>query len=337
MGDVVLSFNAKAQNSVGLTWANGYLWNIDHGHYVPAKLLKLDPTDGSVLLTLTLPITHGMGLTWDGNSFWVVSHEDSVIYQINPNDGSIISSFGSPNPFTVETGCEGLAWDGTYLWYADSDLDTIYQLDPSDGSVVKSFSTPGPSAQGLVWDGSHLWHFDVVTGLIYELSPIDGSVLTSFPAPGKGEGDLAWDGCYLWLSRNAADTIYKIDVGGPATLDAVIDIDPNTLNLKSKGRWITCYIELPVGYNVTNIDANTILLEDTLPPILDPKYGFVKSEDSYIMDHDNDTLPERMVKFDRSEVEDMLLPGTYNLKVTGLLIDGTQFAGYSDIITVIEP
>ncbi|UCG68835.1 MAG: SBBP repeat-containing protein, partial [Thermoplasmata archaeon] len=28
-------------------------------------------------------------------------------------------------------------------------------------------------------------------------------------------------------------------------LSAIIDIDPDTLNLKSKGRWITCYIDLP--------------------------------------------------------------------------------------------
>lgn len=120
-------------------------------------------------------------------------------------------------------------------------------------------------------------------------------------------------------------------------IQATIDIDPNTLNLKSKGKWITCYIKLPSGYDVKDIDATTILLEDSLSPELDPKYGFVKSESSYIMDHDGDGILERMVKFDRSDVEDMLSPGTYNMKVTGELIDGTKFAGYSDEIRVIDP
>ncbi|UCG69546.1 MAG: SBBP repeat-containing protein [Thermoplasmata archaeon] len=123
----------------------------------------------------------------------------------------------------------------------------------------------------------------------------------------------------------------------PFSNEVIIDIDPNTLNLKSKGKWITCYIELPKGYDVRNIDATTILLEDSLPPILNPKYGFVKSENSYIMDHDNDSILERMVKFDRSEVEDMLSPGIYNLKITGELVDGTEFEGYSDEVKVIEP
>jgi hypothetical protein len=212
MGDVILSFEAQAHNSTGLTWADGYLWNIGHGHNIPADLLKLDPSDGSELLKLTLPIEHVMGLTWDGSSFWAVSHEDSIIYELNSSDGSIISSFPSPNPGTVETGCEGMAWDGEYLWYADSDLDRIFQLNSTDGTEVYSFSSPGSKPQGLAWDGSDLWHFDQITDLVYKLNPADGSIILSFSAPGNGQGDLAWDGTYLWMSRNGADRIYKINI-----------------------------------------------------------------------------------------------------------------------------
>lgn len=46
-------------------------------------------------------------------------------------------------------------------------------------------------------------------------------------------------------------------------IPAAIDIDPNTLNWISKGRWITCYIELPEGYDVGDIDVSTITLDDT--------------------------------------------------------------------------
>jgi hypothetical protein len=102
--------------------------------------------------------------------------------------------------------------------------------------------------------------------------------------------------------------------------DVLINIDPNTLNLKSKGRWITCYITLNEPYDVNDIDISTILLEDTIPA----EWGDIQG----------DIL---MVKFDRSEVEDMLVPGTYNLKVTGELLDGTGFEGYSDVVRVIDP
>jgi outer membrane protein assembly factor BamB len=215
MGDVVLSFNAVAHNSTGLTWVDGYLWNIGHGHNVPAELHKLDPSDGSEILKIILPIEHVMGLTWDGDTFWAVSHEDSVIYQLNATTGSIIHSFPSPNPGTVETGCNGMAWDGQYLWYTDSDLDRIYQLDPVDGAEIISFPSPGSRPEGLAWDGLYLWHFDLTAKLVYQLDSTDGSVLVSFTAPGTGQGDLAWDGNYLWMSRNADDTIYKIEIVHP--------------------------------------------------------------------------------------------------------------------------
>lgn len=103
-------------------------------------------------------------------------------------------------------------------------------------------------------------------------------------------------------------------------ISATIDIDPDTLILKSKGQWITCYITLNEPYDVKDIDISTILFEDTIPA----QWGDIQG----------DIL---MVKFDRSDVEDLLPVGTYNLNVTGELIDGTSFEGNSDEIRVIDP
>ena len=37
------------------------------------------------------------------------------------------------------------------------------------------------------------------------------------------------------------------------SIEAICDINPNKLNLKSKGRWITVYLELPENYDVNDI------------------------------------------------------------------------------------
>lgn len=114
----------------------------------------------------------------------------------------------------------------------------------------------------------------------------------------------------------------------PPTMSATVDIDPDTLNLNSKGKWVTCYIELPEGYDVNDIDVGTVMLNETVPA--EPK-------PTEIGDYDDDGIPDLMVKFDRSEVKDILEPGdAVPITVTGALTDGPSFEG-TDTIRVIKP
>jgi len=121
-------------------------------------------------------------------------------------------------------------------------------------------------------------------------------------------------------------------------LPVAVDIDPDTLNLKSQGKWITAYIQLPEGLNPNDIDATTILLNETIQPVLDPMYDFVTNPSEYLVDHNEDGVLERMVKFDRAMVQSFI----YNqgirydnvpLTITGELLDGTPFEG-TDVIFV---
>ncbi len=118
---------------------------------------------------------------------------------------------------------------------------------------------------------------------------------------------------------------------------ATLDIDPDRLNLKSRGRWITAYIQLPEGYDPEGIDAATILLNETIAPILDPKYDFVTNSSEYLIDYDSDGILERMVKFSRAEVAEYITSvlgveyGNVTLTIAGELYDGTQFEGTCQI------
>ncbi len=116
---------------------------------------------------------------------------------------------------------------------------------------------------------------------------------------------------------------------------ATVDIDPDTLNLRSGGMFITAYIELE-NADVRDINASTVLLNNEVPPVLDERYGFVTSEDSYLTDHDMDGELERMLKFWRSDIEDMLDPGNnVSFKITGNLYDGVRFEGTDTIRTLV--
>jgi hypothetical protein len=163
------------------------------------------------------------------------------------------------------------------------------------------------------------------TGIIgnldhYFQEDFDGNIIAFVTYEANIPEDLNKDGDFN-------DHIIRYIIEAPI-VDATIDIDPNTLNLKSKGKWITSYIELPEGYDVNIIDVSSILLEDTISPQPRPfTFG----------DYDSDGIPDLMVKFDRSEVIDLLLPGTYNLKITGEMEGDSLFEGYSDLITVTNP
>jgi hypothetical protein len=105
------------------------------------------------------------------------------------------------------------------------------------------------------------------------------------------------------------------------TVERLIDIYPDTLNLKSKGKWITGYIELPEDWDVEDVDVTTILLNGEVAAAwADVQYC-----------PENKVL---MVKFFRDEVQAILAPGdAVEITITGELLDGTAFEG-GDIIRV---
>jgi hypothetical protein len=128
------------------------------------------------------------------------------------------------------------------------------------------------------------------------------------------------------IAGNVESATETADTGCGVVIPATIDIDPDTLNLKSKGKWITAYIELSSGHDLASVDVGTIMLEGVVP---------AESHPTEIGDHDGDGIPDLMVKFDRQAVQELLEPGDVELTVTGSW-RAVLFKG-SDTIRVIEP
>jgi hypothetical protein len=110
-------------------------------------------------------------------------------------------------------------------------------------------------------------------------------------------------------------------------IPATVDFNPDTLSLRSKGKWVTAYIELPEGYDVSNIDVGTVMLNDLVSAEPHP---------TEIGDYDDDGIADLMVKFDMAAVQEILEVGDeVEIIVAGELTDGTPFEG-SDTIRVID-
>ena len=107
-------------------------------------------------------------------------------------------------------------------------------------------------------------------------------------------------------------------------IEAGVDIEPDVLNLKSSGKWITSYIWLPEGYNVADIDPDSVVLE-FLEDEIEADWVWFDEEEEIVM-----------AKFSRAELQDILEVGEeVELTISGELTDGIRFKG-TDTIKVID-
>jgi len=172
------------------------------------------------------------------------------------------------------------------------------------------------------------------------------------------DGNMQWNNTYGGAERDEAYSLIPTSDGGyavvgytgsfgagghdfwliklaPEEIPATVDIDPDTLNLKSNGQWITTYLELPEESSVSEIDVSSILLNGSISVDLDAPTA--------IGDHDTDSIPDLMVKFERAAV--IALLGTHDYgEDTGKSVDvalvitgevaGTPFEG-NDTIRIL--
>jgi hypothetical protein len=99
-------------------------------------------------------------------------------------------------------------------------------------------------------------------------------------------------------------------------IEANVDIDPDTLNLKAKGVF-TAYVSLPEGYSVEDIDVASLECEGA------PSVRYSIEEGVLV------------VKFYREDLAGVGAGDGVELNVTGWLTDGTPIEG-SDTIRVID-
>lgn len=182
-------------------------------------------------------------------------------------------------------------------------------------------------------DCDSAWNTNDGFEIDWGLNPLD------FDTDGDGLSDgLEID---LWIiaagySPDEPDTVpfevleWAVSKTNDPDIPSFIDIDPDTLNLKSKGKFITCYIELPEDYLVEDVDIDSIAVVNIDDDLLDPPIYTVGP--SEIGDYDNNGISDLMVKFDRHKLIALLEAGDeVEITVTGELTYGTPFKGSSTI------
>ncbi|RLG54409.1 MAG: hypothetical protein DRN95_08725, partial [Candidatus Hydrothermarchaeota archaeon] len=210
------------------------------------------------------------------------------------------------------------------LWLISSSNNAFYHNNIIDNKEqVCDWLWEYPYAPSI-----NVWDDDYPSGGNY-WSDYAGVDLYSGPYQNVSGSDGIGDTPYV-IDENNVDRYPLMSPWSPKPVNATVDVNPKALNLRSWGKWITAYVELPEGYDVADIDVSTIMLNGTVPvdlcaPIL-------------IGDYDNDSIPDLMVSFNGTLVSSYILSsgvvfGNVTLTLTGQLYNRTFFEG-SDIILV---
>jgi len=210
---------------------------------------------------------------------------------------------------------------------------------PTDGAVDVAVDTALSWEAGDQVDTSKEIYYEIHLGTDPFTLDLE-EVIGPFPAtqsqvsyqPKGNPGHLDYNTTYYW--QILAVDEFRIASHGPVwsfttitAIPAAIVVDPETLNIKVNSRFVTAYIELPTGYNVSQIDISSIRLNGTVSALTKP---------TAIGDYDSDGTRDLMIKFDASAVRSLLTPGNQvEITITGE-VAGIPFEG-TDTIRVIDP
>lgn len=145
----------------------------------------------------------------------------------------------------------------------------------------------------------------------------------------------------IWFHEIESDNIGFARMTQPTSLEAIVDLAPDTLNRSSHGRFVTCYITLPAGFHPAGIDPATIAIvaigtDGGTDDIIEPPLAISPEFTPVIGDYDEDGIPDLTVKFDRQAVIDIpLCLGDRTITVRGSTTAGRTFEG-ADTIRVID-
>ncbi len=304
-----------------------------------------------------------------GDTFHIEESDD--IYTYFRYRTNIEVNFSHPCASEAEIILDGIhysdvsaLWDGEkYGWQIDGNSILTWWDEFSSGGTeiwveYEAFLTKGVWDIGLcAINHSHLgreglkndptWYpyFEVwnsLTGEIFRVPASDLSLnsgFVTFYAP----ADDTYTVRYKWINDKTEGELQNEEPKFDANIKiarvffdkvaepVTIDINPDTLNLMSKGNYITCYIEGGLNFDANAIDVNTVTLN-----IGGALVGVDPSSPISIGDYNDNGKQDLMVKFDRQKIQEACTEiGTTEMLLTCMSFDGIEFVG-TDTVNVIK-
>ena len=95
-----------------------------------------------VINSFAAPSSDISGLAWDGSAVWAIDRETQNIYELNPSDGSILSSFhveDQPTSYDIKPSGIACVAGNIFIIMSDGDYYCKGYMYSTDGEYDSSF------------------------------------------------------------------------------------------------------------------------------------------------------------------------------------------------------
>ena len=273
-------------------------WN--YGSSAPLGLVDMSEADGSIPGTSIGYPAHPSETHEDGKDI------DTAYYQLYAADNK-----GRP---------VGVHFEGVNEAYHL--LEPPYGLDRWRTALFVAFLAEHPRLRVVGVDGQIGMRleetFDELSGLGWLALGVRETIPLAYETEDTGRGWFRFHHHHMHVSINPVHSIVSS-----------FTITPSTLNRKSKGKYITAYIEFDEGVDLTEVNEGSVaLLIDghTMLP--------AHPDDIKISDFDGNGIEDITVKFDRQEVIELVENGDIELSISGSV--GPLFFQESESLRVMK-
>lgn len=298
---------------------SGSFYGTDNSNHTLIEI-STDPVSWSVAQVLPYGTYSNIARNPITGTYYTHFNNTNTLSTVDPVTGAVVPEGPSSGVYM-----QSLAFDYSGRLFGIGDIpapgqEALYELDVLTG-VILSTTEITSNLINPRFDNSLAIHPE--TGVFYTVAAIEGGLYEVDPLTG-----VATRVGYTGL-RNIRSLDFAVVGSTPVPEPCTIDIHPDTLNKKSKGKYITCYIELPEAYSVEDIDIDTVMLSvngSSISAELSP---------TEIGDYNDNGIPDFMVKFDRQSVQDACGTGAVEMILNCQTYDETNFEG-SDTVLAID-
>ena len=160
---------------------------------------------GDVQAEFDLPCKYPSGLASDGKHLYLLDWRVAELYQLAPNDGSVLQTWPAP---TLKPA--GLTCGDGVIYVSDDHNGKICVFNPQTGRIERTFEAPDKEPSGLAYADGVLFILEGKSRKIYRVSPEDGTILGYFDIPHRSCTHMTHDGKYLWVANRIKDELYMV-------------------------------------------------------------------------------------------------------------------------------